>query len=114
MWTARRIRNSSAVACSVMPYFRSVADAIVHVTLVVVSVVILDIEVVDYGAEMRLHRIVGDRPLSEVLHAILDVGNASFLYPLRRPRAGMRDDLFRGRLVPGRADLAQIVVIASM
>src|ERR1700730_9643756 len=102
MWIARRIRNSSATACSVMPYFGAVADAIVHETLVVVGVVVFDVEVVDHCAEMRLHRIVGPRPLPEVLNAILDVGDTSFLYPFRRPRPRMRDDFFSGGFVPWR------------
>src|SRR5271166_5980667 len=114
MWTMRRIRNSSAKACSVMPYFGAVADAIVHVTLVVVGVVKLNIDIVDHRAEVRLHRVVGDRPLAEIFHAILDVGNAGFLYPFGRARARMRDDLFRGGLVPRRADLLQVVIVAAI
>src|SRR5579872_2986490 len=97
-----------------MPYFGAVADAIVHVTFVVVGVVVVDVEIVDDRAEVRLHRIVGDRPLSEILHAILDVGNTGFLYPFGRARARMRYDLFRSGFVPRRADLLEIVVVAAM
>src|ERR1700722_5157417 len=114
MWIARMIRNNSATACSVMPYFRAVADAIVHVTLFIVGVVIFHIEVVNYVAEVRLHRVVGDRPLPESLHAILDVGNTSFLYPLRWAGARMRDDLLRSGFVPRRPHLTQVVILASM
>src|SRR5580693_4581254 len=97
-----------------MPYFGAIADAIVHVTFVVVGVVEIHVDIVDHRAEVRLHRIIGDRPLAEILHAILDVGNTGFLYPFGRARARMRHDLFRGGLVPWRADLLQVVILAAM
>src|ERR1022692_1301500 len=97
-----------------MPYFRAVADAVVDITFPVVGVVELFVNIVNYRAEVRLHWVIGNRPLAESFDAVIDVSDTSLLHPLRRSGFRMRDDRLGSRLIPRRSNLAQIVILAAM
>src|SRR5271165_836456 len=83
------------------PNPRPISYPIGDVSFFVVEVVELDVDIVHHASEMRLHWIVGNGPLAEVLHAVVDVGSDCIAHPRRRPVARMTDDALGGVILPG-------------
>src|SRR5262249_30877995 len=93
---------------SVVPDLRTVADPVGDVADLVVGVAKLFVYVVNYRAKMGLHRVVGHRPLTEVFHAVVDVGDERVLHPRLRSGARVLEDGVTRRVLPWRTDRAEV------